>query len=190
MLVLRPKPTDADVRAMATGADQKGLRKYGPSRSWWDRGAVIVDEAGPAVVDANGWRVPIPVPPDGGKICEHRSAMNGGGMPGRSWTLVMFHVCDRDGRALAALPADGFTGEDYQRLARAAGLGYEVQRAGRVPAEVPGFVTLLVCVNEEESHQPHRKGWLTRKLIGGKDEWSPYFGGRTYPPMDPAYLRA
>lgn len=176
------------MRAMSTGADQKGLRKYGPARSWWDRGALVVDGAGAALVDADGCRVPIPLPPEGGVLNEHHTSVSGGGMPGRSWVLTSYNVCDRDGRSLAALPTDGFTRRDFQAFAEAAGLGFHVQTAGRHPPEVPGFVTFWPCTQTQEFRDRHPSHWFSLKLIGAKAQSSPYYGGRTYPPMTPSYL--
>jgi hypothetical protein len=147
-----------------------------------------VDEHGPAVVDADGCRVPIPVPPAGGSVVEFGALTTGGGYPARSTVFTTHDICDRDNRRVAALPHDGFTRQDYQRFAAAAGLEYPVWTDKGRPQRPPGFVTLWPCVHDQAFRKAHRSHWLGRKILGYKEEWDPYYGGRTDPPMDPAYL--
>lgn len=192
-LVIRPVPDAGQRELMQRGKDRKGLWKYGPSRAWWDRGALVVDDAGPAVVDADGLRVPVPVPPSGGGIVRFTSG-GGGTNYGPAAVRHNFYVCDADRRKVALLPADGFATSDFERLAAVLGWAFESRSTDvkNDPGLSPGFVNLRFCVNTAEDRaEITRPGPLRRALHRDRqEEFSAYPEGYPRPPMDPAYLSA
>lgn len=190
-LVLRPVPGPVDRDNMDRGVDRKGINRSGPSREWWARGALVVDDDGPAVVDADGLRVPMPIPPGGGQIVWYTSGGGSSsyGPAGFSWNV---YVCDADRRKVAQLPDRGFDESDFERLAALLGVPFErrVSDYKTDPGLIPGFVYLVDCTQTAEDRAfTYRPGPLER-LRHKQRKVAPtsYPEGVTYPPMDPAYL--
>jgi hypothetical protein len=132
----------------------------------------VVDDAGPAVIDADGYRIPIPVSPvDGGLV---RSVSVGSSSSyGSSPTMFFYYIADPDGRVLARLPvACGFTDEDLQEFARAAGLGFtEIVRS---PSKGPGYgrsVDFNNCIYDREYRASRR--YRSKDRIGSYGKGSP-----------------
>ena len=190
-LVLRPVPGPIDREIMAREVDPGKKHKFGPSREWWARGALVIDDGGPAVVDADGLRVPVPVPPGGGQIVRYSSG-GGSSSYGPGGILVDIYVCDADRRKVAQLPRDGFERSDFERFAAVLGVPFEsrVSDYKTDPGLVPGFVYLVDCTQTAADRVfTYRPGPIER-LRHKQRKVAPtsYPAGVTYPPMDPAYL--
>lgn len=169
--MLRGRPNDFWLRRFELGNDQGGTAR-GPSRKWWRNGALVVDDAGPAVIDADGYRIPVPVPPVGGTVI--RSVLGGSSSP----TMFFYFVSGPDGRVTARLPGetDGFSEEGLAGFARAAGLGFTEIVAS--PIEAPGYaksVNYTDCIFDAE-YRNSRRSRLKRAL---------HYEGRCSPYREP-----
>lgn len=182
------------------GTDQMGLGRA-PSRSWWRHGALVVDETGPALIDADGLRVPIPVPPAGGvlvrmevtadpvKARPHPLAPPPGGwrlparrgkprppVPQPSGTVYLTFICEPGGRVTARLPGEeeGFSSDAMASFAAAAGLRYE-QRDKKSLRNYSGLHTSLdlrACVDDAAYRAS--SGARIRRMLGLQGRRSPY----------------
>lgn len=183
------------------GTDQTGFGRA-PSRSWWRHGALVVDEAGPALIDADGLRVPIPVPPAGGVLVRlevraeplkhrpnplvprpgqqpRRRARRGKArppVPQPSGTVYLTFICGPGGEVTARLPGDeeGFSDEAMASFAAAAGLRYEQ----RDKKSLPGYrglhtsLDLRACV-DDAAYRASR-GARLKRVLGVQGRRSPY----------------
>lgn len=149
----------------------------------------MVDDHGPAIIDSDGLRIPIPVPPAGGVLVRSVSVGSSSGF-GSSPTTFWYYVADRDGRALARIPGDtlGFDDEALQDFARAAGLGFTEVIAS--PTDAPGYseaVDFFDCLYDRD-YRRTRKSRFNRLLrYEGKN--SPYREPykSLYPAVKPPY---
>ena len=94
-----------------------------PSGSWWRNGALVVDEQGPGLVDADGTRHSLPLPPWGGRLVYATVTMEVQGGVGSDTSLF---VTDEGDHPVLMLPADGFSEETARGFADAAGLAFVV----------------------------------------------------------------
>lgn len=66
-VIIRPRPNELFLQVRRKGADKSWLeRRIDPSDSWWEKGALLSDGRGPALVDADGVRHPFPEAARGG----------------------------------------------------------------------------------------------------------------------------
>ena len=164
MFVLRARPNEYWLRRFELGNDQGGTAR-GPSRKWWRNGALVVDDAGPAIIDADGYRIAIPVPPAGGMLV--RSVVGGSSSSyGSSPTMFFYFVADPDGRVTARLPGetDGFTEDGLKDFARAAGMGFT--EIVRNPVDAPGYsksVNFDDCIFDRD-YRASRRSRMKRAL--------------------------
>lgn len=128
-VIVRPRPDDREQRVRDKGANKGWIeRRIDPSDSWWRAGALIVDDQGPALIDADGVRHPFPEAARGGYLVRATLTFMGGG-GGRPITDLMLFVADQGKQVLLRLPDEGF-GEaevdqgELDAFARAAGLTY------------------------------------------------------------------
>ena len=182
------------------GSDQDGLGRA-PSRSWWQHGALVVDEAGPALIDADGMRVPIPVPPTGGVLVrlavtadplthrpnplaaqpgQRRLPIRRGKArppaPKLSGTVYLPFICGPDGKVSARLPGEeeGFSDEAMASFAAAAGLRYE-QQDRKSLGNYSGLHTSLdlrACV-DDATYRASR-GARVKRILRVQGRRSPY----------------
>jgi hypothetical protein len=111
-LWVRPRPQDGDLPRGITGRVDKWLATDGPTPTagWWHNGGLVLDDKGPALVDAAGLR--------------H-------GLPSDTKAMVLLRVpksvllVDADTALLARLPTTGFAEPDLRRFADAAGWRYD-----------------------------------------------------------------
>jgi hypothetical protein len=111
-LWVRPRQVDGDLPRGIGGRVDKWLATDGPAPTagWWHNGGLVLDEHGPALVDAAGLR--------------H-------GLPPATTALVLISVprsvmlVDDDKALLARLPTTGFDERDLRRFATAAGWRYD-----------------------------------------------------------------
>jgi hypothetical protein len=195
------------------GTDQSGLGRA-PSRSWWQHGALVVDEAGPALIDADGLRVPIPVPATGGVLVRlavtadpvpirpHPLAAQPGRRPrlrGQapppppkpSGTVYLNFICGPGGKVTVRLPGqeEGFSDEAMASFAKAAGLRYE-QRDKKSLKKTSGLHTSLdlrACVDDAAYRAT--LGARVKRMLRVQGRRSPYeepYKSR-YPATAPPY---
>lgn len=182
------------------GTDQDGLGRA-PSRSWWRQGALVVDDRGPALIDADGLRVPIPVPPDGGVLVrlavtadplthrpnplaaqpgQRRLPMRRGKArppaPKPSGTVYLSFICGPGGKVTARLPGEeeGFSDEGMASFAAAAGLRYEQQdkKSLRKYSGLHTSLDLRACV-DDATYRASR-GARVKRMLGVQGRRSPY----------------
>jgi hypothetical protein len=111
-LWVRPRQLDGDLPRGITGRVDRWLATDGPTPTagWWHNGGLILDDRGPALVDATGLR--------------H-------GLPQATRAMVLLNVpksvllVDGDTALLARLPTTGFDEQDLRRFAVAAGWRYD-----------------------------------------------------------------
>ena len=185
---------------IADGTDQSGLGRA-PSRSWWQHGALVVDEEGPALIDADGMRMPIPVPPAGGVLVRlavtadplnlppHPLAARAGQRrlptrrakarppaPKPSGTVYLTFVCGPDGKVTARLPGEeeGFTDAAMGSFAAAAGMRYEHRdkKALRNYSGLHTSLDLRSCV-DDATYRASR-GARVKRMLGVQGRRSPY----------------
>jgi hypothetical protein len=180
--------------------DQKGIGR-GPSRSWWERGALVVDDAGPALIDADGNRVPVPVPAGGGRLI--RMAVTGlppkqrpnllaparrpprPGQPTRGprkpaetpMPVIHLHfICGPGGQVIARLPGDeeGFDPAGLAAFAAACGMAYErsTQKSMKEYAGLHSSLDLRSCV-DDAAYRSSRAARVKHRL-GVAGRRSPY----------------
>lgn len=144
----RTKPGPDQQRLLDSGwfDTHRGSAVYA-SGSWWRNGALVVDEQGPALIDADGERHQLALPPWGGKLVYATEMMTVQGGVGR---YVYLFIADEQNHPLIRLPHDGFDKELAAGFAAAAGLTYV----------------------EPDSAQPQD---LKRIYPGYKDRPHPYF---------------
>ena len=182
------------------GTDQEGLGRA-PSRSWWEHGALVVDEAGPALIDADGLRVPIPVPATGGVLVRltvtvdpvaHRpnplaADPNRRRLPRRrgqakppppkpSGTVYLMFICGAGGQVTARLPGEeeGFGDEAMASFAAAAGLRYEKRdkKSLRHYSGLHSSLDLRACV-DDAAYRASR-GARVKRMFRVQGRRSPY----------------
>lgn len=182
------------------GTDQDGLGRA-PSRSWWQNGALVIDAAGPALIDADGMRVPIPVPPAGGVLVrltvtadplthrpnplaakpgERRLPVRRGkarpSVPKPSGTVYLSFIYGPGGKVTARLPGEeeGFSDEAMASFAEAAGLRYEHRdkKSLRDYAGLHTSVDLRTCV-DDATYRASR-GARVKRMLGVQGRRSPY----------------
>jgi hypothetical protein len=141
---------------MAGGHDLEGFDKWtSAARSWWDNGALVVDGAGAGLIDADGVRHPLPVPPWGGKLI-----MAGDGVIAGSAKVEVLYtvfIADEQNHVLVRLPGveDGFDRADLRSFAVAAGLNFDVQlfsSTRNVKKAYPGLHKSLSLLDATRTH--------------------------------------
>jgi hypothetical protein len=111
-LWVRPRQLDGDLPRGITGRVDKWLATDGPTPSagWWHNGGLVLDDRGPALLDAAGLR--------------H-------GLPQATKSMVLLNVprsvllVDGNTALVARLPTTGFDEQDLRRFAVAAGWRYD-----------------------------------------------------------------
>ncbi len=197
------------------GTDQEGLGRA-PSRSWWQHGALVVDEAGPALIDADGLRVPIPVPATGGALVRlavtvdpvaHRpnplaADPNRRRLPGRrgqakppppkpSGIVYLNFISGPGGQVAARLPGreEGFSDEAMASFAEATGLRYEQQdkKSLKNYSRLHTSLDLRACV-DDAAYRASRGARLKRMLRvqGRRSPYDEPYKSR-YPVTTPPY---
>jgi hypothetical protein len=185
---------------IAEGTDQTGLGRA-PSRSWWQHGALVVDEEGPALIDADGMRVPIPVPPAGGVLVRMavtadplthrpnplaaqpgqrrlptRRAKARPPAPKPSGTVYLTFISGPDGKVTARLPGEeeGFSDKAMASFAAAAGMRYEQRdkKSLRNYSRLHTSLDLRACV-DDASYRASR-GARIKRMLGVQGRRSPY----------------
>jgi hypothetical protein len=139
-LWVRPRQAEAHVRGSIVGRVDRWLATDGPAPTagWWHNGGLVLDERGPALMDAAGLRHGLP---------SETSAMIWVAAP-RAVLLV-----DDDQSLLARLPTTGFDTGDLRKFAAAAGWRYgDVFGPGRTAR---GAVDLRVAVADRAARD-HR----------------------------------
>lgn len=136
-------------------------------------GALLAEAGEVALVDADGERHRLPVPPWGGRLIKagEPTLTTPSGGPGSVYTLF---VADENGHPLVRLPHTGFDDDVLDGFAAAAGLAYEVQNLplGQMPKAYPdlaGSLELREAVHDREQRAPSAKGgW--RRLLGRRHD--------------------
>jgi hypothetical protein len=182
------------------GTDQDGLGRA-PSRSWWQRGALVVDEAGPALIDADGLRVPVPVPATGGVLVRlavtvdpvairpHPLALQPGRRrlprrrgqaapppPKPSGTVYLNFISGPGGKVTARLPGpeEGFSDAAMASFAEAGGMRYE-QRDKKSLKNYSGLhssLDLRACVDDAAYRAT--RGARVKRMLHVQGRRSPY----------------
>lgn len=149
-LWVRPRPRDGDPPRGFGGRVDRWLASDGPvpTAGWWHNGGLILDERGPALVDAAGLRHDLPA---GTRVLVRIATP-------RSVLLV-------DGRQtlLARLPTTGFGEDDLRRFALAAGWRYD--RTARPTRTAREAVDLRTAVVDQaaKDRRPTRTGRVLRR---------------------------
>ena len=165
-VTVRPQPDTYQAGELAKG---KTHIRWGISASWFSKGALEWDGTQLAVVDADGERHPVPLPPNGGRLVRYDAVIIEGAAATPTWSLF---VADEQSHRVAELPAIGFSHvTGLGDLAAAAGLGYEELRltSGKRDFVTGGYpktnatVDLRSCVVSEDDthgigHLLHRRG--------------------------------
>lgn len=118
LLVLRPTPTPKEQKRL-----DKGRRKTSDwtTKAWFDNGGLVVADDGLAVLDADGGRHPVPVPP-AARIAGVRSEWQP--YRGKPRVTTEYSVLNGANQVVAELPSAHFSSDDIERLARAAGIPF------------------------------------------------------------------
>lgn len=119
----RPRPSDDDLKVMAERREGRHRYLAEPSDGWWERGALLVDSRGPALIDADGQRRDFPPWTVGAWLIFNRW-----------WMSTGSNMAEITGGFLAApnpphpvllnLPTQGFEEKDFRDFASRAGLFY------------------------------------------------------------------
>lgn len=131
-LWVRPRQRDGDPPRGFGGRVDRWLASDGPvpTAGWWHNGGLILDERGPALVDAAGLRHDLPA---GTRVLVRIATP-------RSVLLV-----DARQTLLARLPTTGFDEDDLRRFAMAAGWRYDrAVRPSRTAREAVDLRTAVV----------------------------------------------
>lgn len=142
----RPRPSASYQRIHNKGP--RWLHRTDPSDSWWENGALVVDDDGPTPIRSADHRHPFPEAAAGGFLV-HSTSTLAAGAPGRPLKLVALFVAappELGQRVLLVLPYQGF-GEGVQgstemiEFARAAGLRFTERDflGGAQEKEYPGM---------------------------------------------------
>jgi hypothetical protein len=149
-VIVRPRPDTLFRRVREKGADKSWLeQRIDPSDSWWEKGGLVVDEQGPALIDADGVRHPFPEAARGGNLVRATVTLAAGGGGGRPLDALLLFVTSSSAggqRVVLRLPREGF-GEaeveetELEAFARRAGLAYVERDYGTSSQEreFPGF---------------------------------------------------
>lgn len=156
-----------------------------PSDSWWEKGALVADQEGPALFDADGQRHPFPETTQGGYLVESSVGVEAGA-PGGSLPRRSLFVAAPDGlgrRVLLVLPPQGFGGDldgrmELARFARRAGLELVLRTygSGRQDQEFPGMreaPNLEDAIHDRATRERspmsrlHRAGQRVTRRFGG-----------------------
>lgn len=118
----RPQPSEDDRKVIA---ERQAGRKFltEPSNGWWERGALVVDDRGPALIDADGARRDFPSSVAGAWLIFNRWYMTTGNGAAEI-TGAFLAAPTEPHRVLLRLPAQGFEEADYQAFAACAGFTY------------------------------------------------------------------
>lgn len=148
-VVVRPRPDEVLGRVRDRGANKGWLeRRIDPSDSWWEKGGLVVDERGPALLDADGMRHPFPASAPGGFLVRATVTLAGGG-GGRPLESLLLFVAGPPGQGqqvVLRLPHEGF-GEaevdmiELDAFARRSGLSFVERDYGTSSQEreFPGY---------------------------------------------------
>jgi hypothetical protein len=131
-IIVQPRPDERLQRVRDKGPDKGWIeRRIDPSDSWWEKGALVVDDQGSALVDADGARHPFPAAAQGGYLVRATVTVmtGGGGHPVPDLLFFLAAPTDQGKRVLLRLPSQGFgegeVGEgELEAFALAAGLTY------------------------------------------------------------------
>ena len=117
-LVLRPKPTPKEKKRL-----DKGRRKTSDwtTKAWFENGGRVVDDEGLVVIDADGGRHPVPVPP-AARLAGVRSEWRP--YRGGPRTTTEYSLLNGASQVVAELPSAHFDADDMEQLARAAGIPF------------------------------------------------------------------
>lgn len=185
---LRPRPNEYFRRIKAKGDKKAGTdRILDPSDSWWEKGALVADDDGPSLIDADGQRHPFPETAQGGYLVESSVKLEAGA-PGDSIPRRFLFVAapsELGRRVLLVLPAQGFGGDldgrmGLARFARRAGLEWVLRtyRSGLEYKEFPGMreaPNLEDAIHDQATRERSAMGRLHR---AGQRLTRPFGGSR------------
>jgi hypothetical protein len=146
-IMVRPRPNEHQQRMLTKPRKSWLARTIDPSDSWWEKGALVVDRQGPALIDADGIRHPFPEA-RGGFLVQSNVTVAGGAPTGPAHYGLLFVAAspEHGQRVLLRLPNEGFgeTAQDQFELdgfARGAGLTYALREYGARSQDddYPGF---------------------------------------------------
>ena len=192
-VTLRPRPNEYFQRIKEKGDNKTWMdRILDPSDSWWENGALVADDDGPALIDADGQRHPFPETAQGGFLVESRVRLEAGAPGGAIPRRFLFVAAPAElGRqVLLVLPPQGFGGDldgrmGLVRFARRAGLEWVLRtyRSGLQDREFPGMreaPNLEDAIHDQATRERspmgrlHRAGQrLTRRFGGSRRQGSP-----------------
>lgn len=160
---IRPHPDESDLRAIDPAIKHDGFDRDRPSRSWWDTGALIVNDDGVALIDADG--EPHPFPP-GGAVMVRTEEVGPGTI---SWTLHNLYLTDANGRVLVRLPVEGWADDELREFSGHAGLEFaeRVVGMGNLNKELPGWSKApnLSGAIHDQSWRDQRPGGRIRRMF-------------------------
>ncbi|HEX3592682.1 MAG TPA: hypothetical protein VHV74_23910 [Pseudonocardiaceae bacterium] len=148
---VRPRQLDGDPPRGLGGRVDRWLASDGPAPTagWWHNGGLIVDEQGPALVDAAGLRHELPT---------RTAALVQVSAP-RAVLLV-----DQRAMLLARLPTTGFDEPDLRRFAAAAGWRYDrTVRPGRTARHAVDLRAAVVDRAARDRRMPTRSRGVLRR---------------------------
>ena len=136
-VVVRPVPNDVDRRHLDRYARTGKRRKGMVSPSWWEHGALVADDDGPGLIDADGVRHALPPLPPGAVVLDSTGQSATGLRPN-----YLFVVSGPGPDGVGLLDISGSFGFGYE-----GGLGRWAERLGlRLSFEVGGeYQTVYRC---------------------------------------------
>lgn len=192
-VTLRPRPNEYFQRIKGQGESKTWMdRILGPSDSWWEKGGLVADGNGPALIDADGQRHPFPEAAKGGYLVESTVRLEPGAPAGTIPRRFLFVAAPPElgRRVLLVLPSQGFGGDvdgrvGLVRFARRAGLELVLRTygSGLQDREFPGMneaPNLEDAIHDQAAREAspmgrlHRVGQrLTRRFRGPGHRGSP-----------------
>jgi hypothetical protein len=141
-----------------------------PGRGWWINGALVVDDGGAALIDADGGRHPLDLPPWGGRLVRSGEPAIHLASGGAAESAAVF-VADETGHPVLRVPSAGFDDDALRQFAAAAGLTYEVYHLslGETGKYFPGLLHAphLSGVIHDRAQRDLRLGGRLRRLVRG-----------------------
>jgi hypothetical protein len=139
-------------------------------RGWWANGALVVEEDGAALVDADGGRHPLDLPAFGGRLIKAGEPAIHLSSGGAAESAAIF-VADETGHPVLRIPAHGFDDQGLRQFAAAAGLTYEVYHLslGKTDKFFPHLLRSpgLGGAVHDRAQRDRRLSGRVRRLFGG-----------------------
>ena len=137
-LFVRPEPSDRDKKTMANRKETGRRYPAEASTEWWERGGLLVDDQGPAVVDADGYQRRFPPWVRGWVIlCQPPVGYN---LPNFAKRFALATPTPQTYRIVLDLPSEykaGLFSGHYEHFAEVAGFYFVYQGNGVRSRPVP-----------------------------------------------------